>query len=355
MQELGDVAAARIGFERWLERQPLAERTKREYRRNVRVFLDWLPADGENGWEADPLGDRLARDHAARDFRRWLKVERRAAASTVNLALASLDALYRQRGLGNPNVRREKPVRAAPRALAEDDQRQLLRACERASARDRALVVVMLFTALRLSEAVALDLDDVQVTARKGRVVVRSGKGDLLREVPLNPLVRQVIDEWLGERTAIAAPGEQALFLSRAGARLSLRAADSAVRKVAGMAGLELSAHVLRRRVAQLAALARARQAVATRARGQGRVHPGGHRLQAVGAAAGARPARSRRSRCRLGRPQLDVGKARRFAQREREQISAERLRARQIARTLGSNPRFSTDPGDRLIGGSWP
>ncbi|HEX8156624.1 MAG TPA: tyrosine-type recombinase/integrase [Solirubrobacteraceae bacterium] len=246
MQELGDVAAARIEFERWLEHQPLAERTKSEYRRNVRVFLDWLAAAGDDGWDADPLGDRLARDHAARDFRRWLKIERRAAASTVNLALASLDALYRQRGLGNPNVRREKPLRAAPRALEQDDQRQLLRACERASARDRALVVLMLFTALRLSEAVALDLDDVQVTARKGRVVVRSGKGDLQREVPLNPLVRQVLDEWLAERTAIATTGEQAVFLSRAGARLSLRAADSVVRKVAGMAALELSAHVLR-------------------------------------------------------------------------------------------------------------
>lgn len=104
----------------------------------------------------------------------------------------------------------------------------------------------MLFTGLRLSEAVALELDDVQVTARKGRVVVRSGKGDLQREVPLNPLVRQVLDEWLAERTAIAAPGERAVFLSRAGARLSLRAADAVVRKVAGMAGLELSAHVLR-------------------------------------------------------------------------------------------------------------
>lgn len=111
---------------------------KSEYRRNVRVFLDWLSAGGP-GWDADPLSDRLARDHAARDFRRWLKVERRAAASTVNLALASLDALYRQRGLGNPNVRREKPLRAAPRALEQDAQRQLLRACERASARDRAL------------------------------------------------------------------------------------------------------------------------------------------------------------------------------------------------------------------------
>jgi integrase/recombinase XerC len=245
MHELGDVATARIEFERWLERQPLAQRTKSEYRRNVRVFLDWLTVGGP-GWDANPLSDRLARDHAARDFRRWLKVERRAAASTVNLALASLDALYRQRGLGNPNVRREKPVRAAPRALEQDDQRQLLRACERVSARDRALVVLMLFTALRLSEAVALDLDDVQVTARKGRVVVRSGKGDLLREVPLNPLVRQVLDEWLAERTVIAAPGEQAVFLSRAGARLSLRAADAVVRKVAGTAGLELSAHVLR-------------------------------------------------------------------------------------------------------------
>jgi site-specific recombinase XerC len=78
----------------------------------------------------------------------------------------------------------------------------------------------MLFTALRLSEAVALDLEDLQVTARKGRIVVRSGKGDLQREVPLNPLVRQVLDEWLGERTAIATPGEQAMF-SRARARAS--------------------------------------------------------------------------------------------------------------------------------------
>jgi hypothetical protein len=45
MQELGDVATAQQDFERWLERQPLAERTKTEYRRNVGVFLNWLAAD----------------------------------------------------------------------------------------------------------------------------------------------------------------------------------------------------------------------------------------------------------------------------------------------------------------------
>jgi integrase len=68
----------------------------------------------------------------------------------------------------------------SPRAHRPDDQRQLPRACERAGARDRALAALMLFTALHLFEAVALDLDDVQFTAQGPcRCAVR--KGDLLR------------------------------------------------------------------------------------------------------------------------------------------------------------------------------
>src|SRR4051794_41525422 len=77
--------------------------------------------------------------------------------------------------------------------------------CERAPARDRAIVVVLLYTGLRLAELVALDVDDVRVSARKGLVVVRSGKGDAYREVPLNALVRQVLEEWLGERRGVPA------------------------------------------------------------------------------------------------------------------------------------------------------
>jgi hypothetical protein len=36
----------------------------------------------------------------------------------------------------------------------------------------------------------ALDVDGVRVSSRKGAVVVRSGKHDAYREVPLNALVR---------------------------------------------------------------------------------------------------------------------------------------------------------------------
>ena len=145
-------------FERWLAGRPLAERSRREYARNVRAYCAWLAATPDrDGWQGDPLTDALARDHATRDFRRYLQVEKRAAASTVNLALASLDALYRCLGLGCPHVRRDKPSLAAPRALDEAGQRRLLRAAEGAPARARALVMLMLFTALRISEAVALD------------------------------------------------------------------------------------------------------------------------------------------------------------------------------------------------------
>ena len=47
--------------------------------------------------------------------------------------------------------------------------------------------MVLLHTALRLSEVVALDVDDVRVSARKGLVVVRSGKGDAHPRGPLEP------------------------------------------------------------------------------------------------------------------------------------------------------------------------
>jgi integrase/recombinase XerC len=157
-----------------------------------------------------------------------------------------VDSFYRYLGLGSATVRREELPAAAPRALDADEQRRLLREAERASARDRAIVVLLLYTALRLAEVVALDVDDVRISARKGVVIVRSGKGDAFREVPLNALVRQVLEEWLTDRASRAREDERALIVGRGGRRLSKRAVDDAVRAVGRAAGLELSAHVLR-------------------------------------------------------------------------------------------------------------
>jgi site-specific recombinase XerD len=228
----------------WLEGRPLAARSREAYAHQVRRYLAWLgarsPVDG------DPLADGDARDWAVRDYKRHLKAVERWRPASVNLALAALDSFYTQLGLGRPVVRREDLPARAPRAITEEQQRRLLRMAERASARDRAIVVVLLYTGLRLAELVALDVEDVRISARKGLLVVRSGKGDAYREVPLNALVRQVLGEWLAERQQRVNEGERAVFVGRGGQRLSKRSVDDVVRGLGEDAGVKLSAHLLR-------------------------------------------------------------------------------------------------------------
>ncbi|MDP8930191.1 MAG: tyrosine-type recombinase/integrase [Actinomycetota bacterium] len=230
----------------WLSKQPLAEHTRRTYRTRVAQFLDWL---SRHGCEAgDPLADPHARDYAVRDYKRHLKAQRKLAASTVNLSLAAIDHFYRHLGLEAAGVRREDLPSLSPRALDEEEQRRLLRAVERrGDVRDAAIVMLGLYAGLRLSELAALEVDDVAVSARKGEVTIRSGKGAAMRQVPLNAQSRVAVQAWLGERATRHPQVETAaLLVSGRGRRLSTRAIDLVVRRLGKEAGLELSVHVLR-------------------------------------------------------------------------------------------------------------
>jgi site-specific recombinase XerD len=232
-------------YREWLERQPLSERTRREYAKQVARFAGWLGNDPAR--EAQALADPFARDYAVRDFKRHLKLERRQAPASVNLALAAVDHFFRFVGLGAADVARERLPQAAPRALDDAQLLASVRAAGRAGPRDRAIGLLLAYTGLRLSELVALDLDDARVSGRKAVLVVRSGKGDVYREVPLNAPARKALDAWLDERPSPAARvGGEPLFVSRAGGRLSARSVDEVVRKLGHAAGVEPSAHALR-------------------------------------------------------------------------------------------------------------
>lgn len=100
-------------------------------------------------------------------------------------------------------------------------------------------------TRLRLTEFVALDIGDARISARKGLLVVRSGKRDRYREVPLSRPVRDALEAWVKIRAKRIAGSEAALFVGPQGRRLSPRAVDMVIRNTARGAGLELSAHVL--------------------------------------------------------------------------------------------------------------
>ena len=68
-------------------------------------------------------------------------------------------------------------------------------------ARDRAIGRLLFYSGVRVDELVSLDEDDVPLSARKGKVIVRSGKGGDSREIPLlDQVVRSSVAEWKKER-----------------------------------------------------------------------------------------------------------------------------------------------------------
>jgi len=116
------------------------------------------------------------------------------------------------------------------------------------SPRDRALALVPFYADARIAETVALDLDDVQLSARKG-VLRIYGKGQRVREIPIHPELRKVLAGWLDERPDWpAANTGPALFLNQRSQRLSARGAHDVITGIAAPAGLEdnVTVHVLR-------------------------------------------------------------------------------------------------------------
>lgn len=233
-------------YDTWLDRQPLATKTRAAYRLQVHQYGAYLTQRTPTA--DDPLRTPFARDYAVRDYKTYLKTERQAKPTSVNLALAAIDHFYQFLGHDRPHVQRETLPAQAPRALKPEEQKTFLRAVERTSSvRDKAVASLLFYTAVRLGECAALNLDDVRVSARRGVVIIRSGKGDTYREVPLNAEAREALRAWLKERnTRFPHTSEPALFLNPKGTRLSARAIDLLIRRIGADAHLVLSAHVLR-------------------------------------------------------------------------------------------------------------
>ena len=237
---------ALAAYEHWLARQPLSNHTRRAYLTQVNQYGTYLST---HPWDyGHPLQEPHACDYAVRDYKIVLKTVHHAKPTTVNLALAALDHFYRFLELPPPQVQREDLPSQSPRALQPHEQKQFLRAVERCpSARDRAIALLLFYTGLRISECAALTLADVRLSARKGLVVVRMGKGNSYREVPLNAEVRAAVDAWLQQRKKLVSQqNESALFLTKQGTRLAMRSIDDLLRRLAQDANLALSAHVLR-------------------------------------------------------------------------------------------------------------
>jgi site-specific recombinase XerD len=110
--------------------------------------------------------------------------------------------------------------------------------------RDAVTVILLLNTGLRVSELCALRLNDTLLTDRKATLTVRSGKGGKQRVVPINKDARQMLEQWFSVCPQVPA---DSLFVGQRGEKLQARSVQSAVIRLAELAGLkDVTPHTLR-------------------------------------------------------------------------------------------------------------
>ena len=208
-------------FDSDLRRRGMAEKTRRAYGVDLGQFALWCTAQG-----VDP------RDVGSRDLRRYAAVlsGRDAVAATIARKLAALRAFYRtlrEHGQVTQNpvdlIPSPKRPRSLPTVLRPDELATLLDripASTPLELRDRALLEVAYACGLRAEELVNLDVASVAFDAEELRV---EGKGSKTRIVPAGEPALRAVGRYLERaRPALAAgDGDQALFLSKSGRRLS--------------------------------------------------------------------------------------------------------------------------------------
>lgn len=112
--------------------------------------------------------------------------------------------------------------------------------------RDLALAELLYGSGLRISEALRLDLRDINANSGVVRV---TGKGEKDRVVPLADTAKDAINAWLSVRSTLDSTGlEQALFLGARGGRLNRRQASRLIEDLCKRVGLPqaISPHSLR-------------------------------------------------------------------------------------------------------------
>ena len=150
------------------------------------------------------------------------------------------------------DVRPPAPPRRLPKALPLSQVEALLAATGEGRTpkelRDRALLELLYGTGARITEAVSLDVDDVNKEAGSLRLV---GKGGKERIVPVGRYATDAVDDYLVRARPVLAErgsGDPALFLNSRGGRLSRQSAWTVLRSTADRAhiGGDVSPHTLR-------------------------------------------------------------------------------------------------------------
>lgn len=217
-----------------------SENTRHGYLVDLRTFVRWI---GEHDL------DLFAVTRVHLDL--WVSdLSARYAPSTVARKLAAVGSLYEYledagRITKNPTAKVRRPrisvedQQTTP-ARTQEEARRLIAAAE--SPRDRALVLVLVLMGLRISEALALDLDALEPDRGHTTVIVH-GKGGRRTRAAVPPPVIAALESIVEDEGRSTGP-----VFARDGQRWNRSQASRALRRLGRAAGLtgDLRPHQLR-------------------------------------------------------------------------------------------------------------
>src|ERR687888_2097058 len=229
-----------------LRRVGLAAKTIATYRTDCTQFARWFTDSTGEAFRAASVtpSDIL-------DYKAHLRTVQRRQAATVNRRLAALRKFFlwakstgRIAELPTATVKGVPAAPRSPKSLPKRDVDRLIREAQKGNKRNLAIVQLLRHTGLRVGELCNLRLSDIRTYERKGSLLVRSGKGDKDRTVPLNHDVRAALEAYIKVRPAVE---DDHLFIGQRGEPLQTDGVELIVRKLARRAGLEkVTPHVLR-------------------------------------------------------------------------------------------------------------
>lgn len=220
------------------------------YRHDIDEFCDWMRS------RKRPAGRATEEDFE--EYFGHLRSSTRAD-SSVARAMSSLRGWFGfmvdEGEIGHDPTGRLKPARrgrSLPKPLGEREMTTLLDSLDTHDAsalRDRALLELLYGTGARVSEAVGINLEDLDFDED---LILVTGKGSKQRLVPMGSTLRSALEDYLGTggRVAFTRSKKTArLFLNTRGGPLSRQGVDLIIHKRALAAGIDtrsVSAHVFR-------------------------------------------------------------------------------------------------------------
>jgi integrase/recombinase XerD len=231
----------------------LSRNTLEAYRSDLQQYGEFLSRQGIDPLSARPpqLAAFISELAEGRDGRRPV------AAATLQRKIACLRSFYRHLRREQlidhdpaSELRSPRPRARLPKVLSRDEVALLLtqpRGDSPGALRDRALLETMYACGLRASEAIGLELRDVDLEAG---IVRARGKGAKERLVPVGRQATLSIQSYLacGRPRLVGLRDEPRLFVNLRGTALSRQGLYKIVQRHAGTAGLaeRMSPHTLR-------------------------------------------------------------------------------------------------------------